>query len=310
MWWVHDDKKQYQTTIQPNSILTLECSLSHTFWIRDARVNAHMSERERNNLKLDDTLSLNSTMQIYKVLKDFPGQTFKIDTKKCFDLDTTCEAWKSAGNCSKQEETYMSYTTQYCRKTCGICSEDANVFFCEDTKDDCTLLADRGECTGGKKKHMKKNCPRTCGFCSDDCQDYRGDCPEWTQDGECQENETFMRLNCPLSCQFCSSNERGKKRYKKRRRHRSSSDSDDSTDSDDDDDSNSDSNDDETDGQDTTDRASTGGSGSDSSDSDDVDADELDELMGKFQENEATDDEIDRLLHLLHNQENHDHDEL
>ena len=166
IWWVHDDRKQYQSTLKPYHKTSFQCRLSHTFWVRDARVNQHLSssDQDRQNTHDYPLLSENSTLQVFHIVQD--EQRVTVQVAACFDLATNCEA----DHCIARNAPMFQYGQRYCRKTCGRC----------DHADDIAA------------RHAANT-----------CQDRDGYCKIWAQQGQCAQYEDYMRLKCPLSCHFC-----------------------------------------------------------------------------------------------------------
>jgi len=166
IWWVADKRKELQSTLQPYHVAAVNCRLSHTFWIRDARVNQHIATN-RNHLP---KLSENSTMEVIKVITDDPGQQAIIHTKACFDLTTNCDEWYCDAHVDASGKN--EYANNYCRKTCGTCNEY------DDYK--------------AQRAQTK-------------CQDHRGDaCRMMARSGDCQNSADYMKIMCPKACKFCT----------------------------------------------------------------------------------------------------------
>ena len=60
---------------------------------------------------------------------------------------------------------------------------------------------------------MTKYCPVTCGVCKKTCVDLKSDCPQWTADGECYKNPSYLYRHCPKSCGVCSEDGHEKVHY-------------------------------------------------------------------------------------------------
>ncbi|CAB9519346.1 expressed unknown protein [Seminavis robusta] len=158
IWWVHEDQVQRQNTLEADHVAHLTCRLSHTFWVRDARVNQHLTQPQLAKLTKKDLLSENSTMATFNVVKDDPDdQAFTIDIKACFDLDTNCHAWHG---CNSNDVADMTHTAIYCRKTCGKCTaaDDHAAKLdkqrCKDHQGSCRAWARRGECETNKERTL------------------------------------------------------------------------------------------------------------------------------------------------------------
>lgn len=184
IWWVHDDQVKYHSSVPSDHVATMDAKLSHTFWIRDSRVNKHLTPEEEGKLLLKDRLSENSTLQVIQIVNDDKNQTFDIGIKACMDLSTTCEGWKLAYNCTSNDSWAQSYTNKYCRKSCG-------------------------KCTAAQDFRAKQE--------RDLCRDHEGFCQIWARQGECEKNKEFMVLRCPYSCKVCDPNKNNQNTKQKER---------------------------------------------------------------------------------------------
>ena len=106
-----------------------------------------------------DLTRLKTTANIHKVCKMLGMK------ETCRDLNPSCPNWSKEGQC----DANPAYMHEQCRKSCGICAQDASV-------DDST------PCVNTAAEH---------------------DCEYWSTMGECTANEAFMRTACARSCGIC-----------------------------------------------------------------------------------------------------------
>jgi len=84
----------------------------------------------------------------------------------CRDANHDCVTWAKQGQC----DANPAFMIISCRKSCGMCAEDATV-------------DDKGPpCTNSSPE---------------------SDCEYWSTMGECTKNVEFMRSGCARSCGFC-----------------------------------------------------------------------------------------------------------
>jgi len=127
---------------------------------------------------------------------DFYGET-------CLDYHEKCSEWASAGECAANPY----FMTAQCRKSCGICGEDAK---CIDYDENCPGWWLIGDCDRNPG-WMKMNCRKSCGVCTDEEQPEKGKCEDKTdmcaaavKKGYCESYaaEGFLE-KCPESCKVC-----------------------------------------------------------------------------------------------------------
>jgi ShK domain-like len=171
IYWVHDDQVQYKSTLPPDQVVSFDAKLSHTFWVRDSRVNSHLKKEEISKMKAADRLSENSTIQVIQILEDQKDQTFEIEIKRCMDLPTKCRDWLENDYCNEPSSLAISYSKTFCKKTCGKCS----------ALDDYKAQKERNQ-----------------------CKDHEGYCQIWARQGECENNQAYMNRRCPFSCKVCT----------------------------------------------------------------------------------------------------------
>uniref|UniRef100_A0AC35GFD3 Metalloendopeptidase n=1 Tax=Panagrolaimus sp. PS1159 TaxID=55785 RepID=A0AC35GFD3_9BILA len=87
--------------------------------------------------------------------------------EKCENLNAHCDMWEQLGHC----EHSAKYMQHYCRKSCGLCTEDSKETIapppqeksCVDKNLFCGYWGKIGECK--KSKFMKIFCKKSCGQC-------------------------------------------------------------------------------------------------------------------------------------------------
>jgi len=93
---------------------------------------------------------------------------------------------------------------KHCRKSCKVCKGTDNIQ-CGYRKP-CVDLHCQDELTCKKARNCKWD---TWDGCTDvQCEDSwnkldKGNCPEWSRNGECQKNPDFMLKHCRKSCKVC-----------------------------------------------------------------------------------------------------------
>ncbi|KAE9553400.1 hypothetical protein FO519_003410 [Halicephalobus sp. NKZ332] len=88
--------------------------------------------------------------------------------EKCENLNAHCEMWEQLGHC----EHSAKYMQHYCRKACGLCSDESSETVtpppedknCIDKNLFCGYWAKIGECKS-ESKFMKVFCKKSCGQC-------------------------------------------------------------------------------------------------------------------------------------------------
>ncbi|XP_029643131.1 zinc metalloproteinase nas-14 [Octopus sinensis] len=149
-----------------------------------------------------------------------------------------CSIWANQGECERNP----AFMEDYCRKSCGLCGEKADVkqgiteedfakqlylwlglqthlapevwkgsSTCKNVYLDgkCDTWAANGDCLTNPK-WMNKNCAKSCSSCPDtqrpSCKNtYLNDekCGQWALEGECQLNNVWMEQYCGHSCRTC-----------------------------------------------------------------------------------------------------------
>jgi len=115
---------------------------------------------EGDEVQRIDLTRLKTTANIHKLCKMLGMQ------EQCRDLNKDCTDWQRTGQC----DANPSFMLVNCRKSCGVCAEDA-------TNDDSI----------------------PCANTSPD-----SDCEYWSTMGECEKNEAFMTTACARSCGVCT----------------------------------------------------------------------------------------------------------
>jgi len=123
-------------------------------------------DAENEEMQRIDLTRLRTTANIHKLLKMLGMR------ETCRDLNAECASWAKSNQCEANPDFMM----QSCRKSCGLCAEDAAG---DDSAPPCANTA---------PEH---------------------DCEYWSTMGECSTNEAFMKSGCARSCGFCTVEERG-----------------------------------------------------------------------------------------------------
>lgn len=118
---------------------------------------------ENEEVQRIDLTRVKTTRNIHKLL----GMLGMRET--CRDLNAQCAEWRRSGQC----DANPNFMLANCRKSCGACSEQAQV-------------DDSMPCTNTSPDH---------------------DCEYWSTMGECERNEAFMLKACARACGVCVAHE-------------------------------------------------------------------------------------------------------
>ncbi|CAA21492.2 ShKT domain-containing protein [Caenorhabditis elegans] len=123
----------------------------------------------------------------------------------CFDEYTYCREFTSL--CS--HPAFSEVMASHCSLTCGRCDEvervEEGTEDCEDMTPDCRNYRDL--CEHSRYKTLMENyCPKACGHCIPMCRDRHQNCPQFHEDGFC--NDTMYTFDerkylCGATCLFC-----------------------------------------------------------------------------------------------------------
>jgi hypothetical protein len=106
LYWLDGQRAQRMANIPPGQQVTQTTMLSHSWWVRDARVTQHQL-REGTCLGRWTVSSLHE-------------QVFTIRTRSCVDDHGECEFWAGTGECGRNP----SYMRANCRRACQICRDE------------------------------------------------------------------------------------------------------------------------------------------------------------------------------------------
>lgn len=139
-----------------------------------------------------------------------PQQDDKIPKElQCTDQNSKCAGWASVGECKKNP----NYMLQYCKKSCEICSTQADTdkvsTNCYDYNILCSAWAAVGECRHNPA-YMFNSCQKSCKVCVSHldrrnslCYDFHSNCNSWQSKGYCATYKDFMHATCRKSCGIC-----------------------------------------------------------------------------------------------------------
>uniref|UniRef100_A0A8R1HJW4 ShKT domain-containing protein n=1 Tax=Caenorhabditis japonica TaxID=281687 RepID=A0A8R1HJW4_CAEJA len=123
----------------------------------------------------------------------------------CFDEYTYCREFTSL--CS--HPAFSEVMASHCSLTCDRCEDVERVEEgkenCEDKTPDCSEYRDL--CENSRYKSLMENyCPKTCGHCVPLCRDRHQNCPQFYDDGFC--NDTMYTVDerkylCGATCLMC-----------------------------------------------------------------------------------------------------------
>ena len=92
------------------------------------------------------------------------------------------------------------------RESCGVC-EPASCSDVHENATACRQWSGEGHCTSNPT-FMLANCSHSCGLCKSVCIDRDVHCSTWAKSGHCETNPYAMLKACPSSCGICHEIER------------------------------------------------------------------------------------------------------